>query len=81
MQRRQCEVIGCPESAVWARTVQTENSLEDFLCNACWLRLAAKQPEQAACYVLCSADFITHHTPPICSCIVPPPAGDAIVIQ
>ncbi|MCW3095127.1 MAG: hypothetical protein JWL77_745 [Chthonomonadaceae bacterium] len=59
MQRRQCEVIGCLEAAVWARPEETNSSLEDFLCNDCWLRLRLKHPKQAASYVLCNAELVS----------------------
>jgi hypothetical protein len=56
---RQCDVIGCLEAAAWERTMELEGCLEDVLCNACWVRLAARHPEQAACYSVCNSELAT----------------------
>ena len=64
MQCWQCEVIGCFEVAAWTCAPQAYRSLEEFLCNGCWLKLCALAPEHAACYVVCNAKLAT---PRICA--------------
>lgn len=54
MPTRSCDVIGCPEAAAWVCAVPESNAQEDLLCNACWLQLNARYPEQAACYMGCN---------------------------
>lgn len=68
MQTWQCDVIGCPELAAWARASQTDPALEDFLCNACWLRLAARFQVQAACYIVCNAGLAARIGRDACLC-------------
>jgi hypothetical protein len=79
MQCRQCEVIGCPEAAVWARTEETDSPLEDFLCNDCWLRLRLTHPEQAALYVICNVELVSHRARPS-SKHLHSTAGDSVFI-
>ena len=79
MQLRVCEVIGCAESAAWVRTAHADASLEDFLCSSCWLRLAEKQPCQAAFYVACNPGAIPPSPPPrVC---IPQATHDTILIR
>ena len=63
MQYWQCEVIGCLEVAAWTRAPQADKSLEEFLCNDCWLNRCVSAPEQAAYYIVCNAKLAT---PQVC---------------
>jgi len=81
MQCRQCDVIGCPEAAAWVRAVPEAVCLEDFLCNACRLKLAAHQPERAAYYTRFNVELVTPQERPSGRSAKPVRGGDVIVIQ
>ena len=64
MEYKPCDVIGCRESAGWARSEGADPSLEDYLCNACWRRLCAKQSDQATFYVRLNPELVPSFSRP-----------------
>ena len=81
MHCRQCDVIGCPEAAVWERAAQLDDCLEDSLCNACWLKMAANHPERAACYRVCNTELATPQERPSGRLVKQTLGGEVVVIQ